>query len=131
MPPSGSVANANTREAEKTEAGRRFLLQGEVVQDNRPWPMPGDEWVMNGKVEEHFRPNPAKRKEILERLLDPFLSEEETLAVLMVSKTRLREAVNRRHLAMFRDLSGARYFRLSEVLELAQALGQGQPGEQA
>ncbi len=107
------------------QGGRLFYLKDDLVKDTTRWLSPEEEWSFNGQHPETGLDPKAKnqRGELLGRLLDPFVNEDEALILLRCSRQRLREAVNTGEVEMYRDLPGGRYFSLSQVLSLAERLG--------
>lgn len=101
-------------------AGRVFYHAGELVQDTARWLSSEEEWRFNGKDRNQPMPTAQERAELLSRLLDPYVNEQEASTLLMCQRARLREAVNQGLLQMYRNLEGKRYFRFSQVLALAE-----------
>jgi len=63
------------------------------------------------------------REELIERLLDPHLSLQETAKVLDVCPTTVRRYTNRGLLAHYRTPGNQRRFRLSDVLAFMERQG--------
>lgn len=66
-------------------------------------------------------PQNESREQLLNRLLDPTLTLEETAQILNVCTTTVRRYTNRGDLAHFRTSGNQRRFRLSEVLAFMRA----------
>lgn len=78
----------------------------------------GEETPQNG------RPRPrGSREELVQRLVDPTLTLEETALLLGVCPTTVRRYTNRGHLKHFRTRGNQRRFRFSDVLEFLDARG--------
>ncbi|MGQ9732727.1 MAG: helix-turn-helix domain-containing protein, partial [Candidatus Zipacnadales bacterium] len=63
------------------------------------------------------------REELIERLLDPHLSLQETAKLLDVCPTTVRRYTNRGLLAHYRTPGNQRRFRLSDVLDFMERQG--------
>jgi excisionase family DNA binding protein len=61
------------------------------------------------------------REELVERLLDPTLSLEETARILNVCPTTVRRYTNKDHLRHLRTAGNQRRFRLSDVLAFMES----------
>ena len=66
------------------------------------------------------------REELVERLLDPTLSLEETARILNVCPTTVRRYTNNESLQSFRTAGNQRRFRLSDVLAFMESLASGE-----
>lgn len=79
----------------------------------------------DSETAQHYYTKPFKesRAELIQRLLDPPLTLEETARVLNVCPMTVRRYTNRGLLAHYRTAGGQRRFRLSEVLAFLEKQG--------
>lgn len=73
-----------------------------------------------------YKPFRESREELLQRLLDPLISLEETARILNVCPTTVRRYTNRGILQHIRTAGNQRRFRLSDVLAFMSADGPSQ-----
>lgn len=137
--PKNEAKVVETTKAPKTPAPKQPQARAEVSPATIPSPgeieslwgkMPKHIQILFGQMPQEIAQNSYKqfketRETLIERLLDPILSLEESARILNVCPTTVRRYTNRGALRHFRTAGNQRRFRLSDVLAFLEVSNRG------